>query len=125
MTTAAELIQEVRKIAAERPDFVYGKQGLISPDTCSYFGRDVGDESGSPCIIGQALKNLGVDTSLLKQAEDECDDNMGIASALDVKHIELAYTDREALWLSHVQRKQDNGETWAEAVESADKWVEL
>lgn len=125
MTTATELIKEVRKIAAERPDFVYGKQGLFSPDTCSYFGRDVGDESGSPCIIGQALKNLGVDTSRLKQAEDEYDDNTGIASALDAEYIELAYTDREALWLSQVQTKQDNGDTWAESVAKADKWVTL
>lgn len=125
MTTATELIQEVRKIAAERPDFVYGKQGLFSPDTCSYFGRDIGDESGSPCIIGQALKNLGVDTSRLKQAEDEYDDNIGIASALDVRHIEISYTDREALWLSHVQTKQDSDRPWAEAIEEADKWVTL
>ena len=124
MTTATELIQEVRKIAAERPNFVYGKQG-VDNDSCSYFGRDVGDETGSPCIIGQALKNLGVDTSRLKEAEDHLADDLVISSALDAGHIEIAYTDREAQWLLHVQTKQDSDETWAKAVEEADKWVTL
>lgn len=124
MTTATELIQEVRKIAAERPDFVYGKQG-VDNDTCSYFGRDIGDESGSPCIIGQALKNLDVDTSRLKVAEDQLADDLLISSALDAEYIELQYTDREAQWLQKVQTEQDYNECWAKAVEEADKWVTL
>lgn len=124
MTTATELIQEVRKIAAERPDFIYGNQGVVT-DLCSYFGRAVGDESGSPCIIGQALKNLGVDTSRLKQAEGDYDDGTGIDAALDEQFIELTYTVQEAQWLAKVQSSQDFGKPWAGAVEEADKWVTL
>lgn len=124
MTTATELIQEVRKIAAERPDFVYGDQG-IDNNTCSYFGRDIGDESGSPCIIGQALKNLGVDTSRLKQAEDELAEDLEISRVLGLGYIELPYTDQEAQWLQKVQTNQDFNDYWVKAVEEADKWVTL
>lgn len=124
MTTATELIQEVRKIAAERPDFIYSNQG-VDTDLCSYFGRAVGDESGSPCIIGQALKNLGVNTSRLKQAEDDYDDGTNIAAALDEQFIDLTYTVQEARWLDKAQSAQDFGNPWAKAVEVADKWVTL
>lgn len=120
-TTAKELIEEVRKIAKENPDFVYAKQeGRTNDDNCSYFGRAIGDETGTPCIVGQALKNLEVDTSALKEYEV-----LSIGSAIgDVLARELVaveYTDSERQWLDRVQYSQDIMGSWGEAVVYADK----
>lgn len=124
MTTATELIQEVRKIAAERPDFIYSGQPNGSHCLCSYFGRAIGDEAGSPCIVGQALKNLEVPMEGLREVEHAGEDS-DISTVLDRGYVDIEYTGSEAMWLAKVQMKQDDGETWAKAVEEADKWVAL
>lgn len=124
MTTAAELIQEVRKVAEERPDFIYSDQTEPNNILCSYFGRAIGDESGSPCIVGQALKNLEVDTEVLLKAE-KAGEETDICTVLDRGYVDIECTVNEAMWLAKVQSKQDDGYAWAQAVESADKWVEL
>lgn len=123
MTTATELIQEVRKIAAERPDFIYSNQG-VDTNLCSYFGRAVGDESGSPCIVGQALKNLEVNTEELWEVEHAGKDS-DIGTVLGRGYVDIECTGIEAMWLARVQMRQDDGLSWAEAVEEADKWVAL
>ena len=124
MTTAAELIQEVRKVADERPDFIYSDQTESTLNLCSYFGRAIGDETGSPCIVGQALKNLEVDTEVLMEVEHFGEDS-DISTVLDRGYVDVEYTGSEAMWLAKVQLKQDLGYAWAHAVEEADKWVAL
>lgn len=124
MTIAAELIQEVRKIAEERPNFIYSDQPNGTHSLCSYFGRAIGDEAGSPCIVGQALKNLEVPMEVLREAEQEGKDS-DISKVLDRGYVDIEYTGSEAMWLAKVQMKQDDGNSWAEAVEEADKWVTL
>ena len=124
MTTATELIQEVRKIAAERPDFIYSDQTESTLNLCSYFGRAIGDESGSPCIVGQALKNLEVPMEGLLEVEHAGKDS-DISTVLAMGYVDIDYSGGEAIWLDKVQMKQDDGKPWAEAVEEADKWVTL
>lgn len=124
MTTATELILEVRKVAEERPDFMYWDQPNGTHFLCSYFGQAIGDEDGSPCIVGQALKNLEVPMEGLREVEHAGEDS-DISTVLDRGYVDIEYTGSEAMWLAKVQMKQDDGETWAKAVEEADKWVTL
>lgn len=119
MTTATQVIEEVRRLAAEQPDFVYGDQEGAG-DACSYFGCAVGDTSGQACIVGQALANLNVDMSDLKRKEVG-GQGMAIGEALEWDVVEIPYTVEEQTWLDNVQYHQDRAGSWAQAVEQADK----
>ena len=119
MTTATQVIEEVRRLAAEQPDFVYGTQEGAG-GTCSYFGCAIGDTSGQACIVGQALANLNVDMSGLKRKE-ESDLGLAIGEALLLGKVDIPYTEEDARWLDNVQYNQDEDETWAQAVAMADK----
>lgn len=121
MTTATQVIEEVRRLAEEQPDFVYSKQeGANANEDCSYFGCFIGNTTGQACIVGQALAKLSVDMSDLKREEDK-GFGMGIAEALVGGVVDIPYTEREAKWLGDVQNHQDLGESWAQAVVLADK----
>ena len=124
MTTATQVIEEVRRLAEEQPDFVYSEQEGAAGSECSYFGCAIGNTAGQACIVGQALDNLYVDMSDLKRKEDN-GYGIGIAGALEWKVVDIPYTEREARWLGDVQYHQDLGESWARAVVLADKALRL
>ena len=119
MTTATEVIEEVRRLVAEQPDFVYGKQEGAGGE-CSYFGCNVGDSAGQACIVGQALANLNVDMSDMKHKEAQ-GYGMDIGAALEKEVVAIPYTEEEARWLGDVQYNQDFDKPWAQAVELAGK----
>ena len=106
-TTTQDLIDEVRKIAKEMPDFVYA-----TPFTkgCSYFGREVGDPTGQCCIMGQAFKNLKIDTSKI----DETHENIStVGDLILAEDIPVTYLDTSQVeWLDNVQLLQDEGISW-------------
>ena len=122
VVTVNDLVAEVRKVASADPDFRYrdNKTLLVS---CSYFGRAMGDLSGSPCIIGKAMANLEVDTSKLLRME-----STGASTAVDdiflEKWVDILVDEAEdfpmTVWLGHVQSYQDSGTSWSEAVRKAD-----
>lgn len=117
MVNTKQLIEEVRKIASENPEFVYGD----AITSCSYFGRTIGDSTGQRCIIGQAFKNLEVDTEQLFSAEGR-GDSPTIRLAIEDKLVDiLVGHGRELNWLDSVQRGQDNGWSWSYALVVADK----
>ncbi len=123
MTTATQVIEEVRRLAAEQPDFVYAEQEGANPnEDCSYFGCHLGNTAGQACIVGQALANLNVDMAKLEEAEDSGNDT-DIDSVLVSGIVNITYTSEEAKWLGNVQYHQDRKEPWARAVELADKAV--
>lgn len=113
--TTQDLINEVRKIAKEKPDFVYA-----TPFTkgCSYFGRQIGDPTGQCCIMGQAFKNLNIDTSNIDETP------VGVSTVGDLilsEAIPVTYLNESQVeWLDNVQRLQDEGFPWGEAVSSVD-----
>lgn len=118
IVTTKDLIDEVRKVAEAEPDFVYNEEG--SESECSYFGRDRGDTSGSPCIVGKALKNLEVDTSVLLARESGgFGDRIGFALSNGLVPV-TSLVDSERTWLNAVQDYQDCGLTWAVSVKRAD-----
>ena len=116
--TTQDLIDEVRKIAEEMPDFVYA-----TPFTkgCSYFGREVGDPTGQCCIMGQAFKNLKIDTSKI----DETHENIStVGDLILTEDIPVTYLDESQVeWLDNVQLLQDEGISWGEAVSIVDSPV--
>jgi hypothetical protein len=119
-----KLIQAVRDIAAENPEFVYKQHydngGGIS---CLYTLAD-----GTPdCIIGRAMARIG-------QPLPPQDPNGGNACTLlnsSVGHWGVheeapLFGNRDKVqWLTVVQSHQDNGVTWSHAVSEADRLYPL
>lgn len=86
------LIAEVRRIAAETPDYVY------SSDQCMYM------HEGQPsCIIGKALFNLGYLPNAKAGIEDQ-----GVNTALRILGLEVDANERR--WLTAVQFAQDGND---------------
>lgn len=98
-----KLIEETRKVAAERPDFVY-------PGQCYYV------EHGQPgCILGHVLWNLGI----IDEDFSRLDENgLSIPRAFPKLGIEI--DSDEFHWLSRVQHAQDSKQPWGEAIKEAD-----
>lgn len=107
-----KVAEEVRRLAESDPDFDYRAQRDDSDDGMpSYLGRAIDDLEGRPCIIGQALQNLGVPESALQRVEG--------LSAGDFFDCKLP----EVKWMEWVQEGQDTGQTWGVAVEVADSQI--
>lgn len=113
--TGKKVAKQVRKIAEERPDFVYTDQSVEVSDVedCSYFGRSVYDpDVGQGCIVGQALKDLGVTKEEMIKADIE---NHFASSAL--KRLGIFSMEEYDKFLDTVQYNQDAGLSWGMAIE--------
>jgi len=126
MNKISEVVAQVRRLAAENPDFVYEKvKSKSSEDSprCLYTHNGKGS-----CIVGQAI--LAVDDSLYSKLSDYDEGLIFGYSATLVVHdlypeeFEQDQGEMYASWLNWVQRKQDDGWTWAQAVRYADTFAE-
>jgi hypothetical protein len=122
--TWEQIEAEVRRLAAERPDFVY-----VRPETeprCMYW-HEAANEPG--CIFGHALYTLGVPVDRLvafdhmpQQATSPGypDDwySEGITNV--VKALGVNVTDEQEGWAKVLQERQDSGDTWGAAIEFTD-----
>ena len=115
--TVADVIEQVRALAAERPEFVYRSTSTDDGDhpSCSY----VTGADGQGCIIGQALMRLGVEEERLADLEDSIPGGMG-ADTLLFRLLGRGYAEGE-MWISAVQASQDTGIPWGKAVKIADE----
>lgn len=124
--TIAEIESKVRELASENPDFRYTPHN----GSC-YYTRGPEGEEGPGCIVGQALLAAGVDFDVLREFDDS-------AKASGIRFVARALADQgkivmpnfhDAEWLNTVQRDQDKGLTWSEAVVNADTevspWISL
>jgi len=111
--TAIDVAREVRKLAAERPDFVYARGSMTF---CSYAPNPV---MGAPegCGVGQALARLGVPLSRLVC----CTGTAGVV-IYDMTGPDPMRAD-VCGWLDRFQAEQDDSVPWAEAVATADRCV--
>lgn len=119
MKTVQSVIDEMRKLAAEEPDFIYAEQAYASAVIgCSYLGASIDyPNKGKGCIVGQALERLGVAREELKKLELSTASNA--LFQLDI----VATTDKERTalnWINSVQSGQDNGMSWRESMASSD-----
>jgi hypothetical protein len=103
-----ELIAEVRRIAAERPDTVYRQPSTSCG--CFYEKGECTDGSVG-CIFGQALNNLGYPVT-------------GTASIDIIARSRFVGNCLVILaWCREVQNVQDGGLSWGDAIISANtKW---
>lgn len=96
---------EIRRLAEESPDFVYKESSCDKP-SCIYKPTE---ENPKGCIIGAALTNLG------HKYEDRWE---GLPAQILLEALDV---DADFVWVDMVQRLQDNGRSWKEALAGADK----
>jgi hypothetical protein len=115
------LVAEVRRLAAESPDFVYRRPGRdrASGPECFYVHKTEDGEQVGGCLIGQALINLGVPIDEVAEL-----DTLDIGGAEDVLP-QFGIHTHEAVWAGWVQHYQDTGDRWGVAVMKADERVGL
>ena len=115
--TGEQLIETVRAVAHEHPNFVYNSHEV--PGKACFYRNEI---TGEPdCIIGRALDALGV-----------LPEEMGLNNTVSVLILLGTLSDSGLVeeisqsqmnWLCRVQSYQDSGDTWGDAVRKADKWV--
>ena len=115
--TPKDVLQEMVSIAQDNPDFVYTDQG--APDEgfihgCSYLGRAVGDPTGSACIVGRALSNLGVSDETLKYFEKT--PAGGVIPAVTVSYGDDDDDFSITNIIDQIQEHQDCGDSWGKAI---------
>jgi hypothetical protein len=112
--TADQVMQTLREVVAERPDYVYEVPEGYAAETnvsCYYVHGDV-----PGCVVGHVLNRLGVPLSDLALVEGRgaykvVDWFLNITDpdgVVDVEHV-----------LSVAQSRQDRGDSWGEALEVA------
>lgn len=107
----SDLWAEVKKVAAEHPDYVYEKPA----DGCAY------EVDGKPsCLVGHAMFRLGMSLDLIRR----CDSAGAIGHVLDEFYGEFDESgDDEGVCralLGWTQAVQDSGKPWGEAVSEAE-----
>lgn len=103
----SDLVDQVRKVAAQYPDFIYTK----TPGGRCLYGPTKKNPHG--CIMGKALQDLGL--PLPPEGE-------GISTFLAHAAEFLITPDDQArllYWLDEVQAAQDSGVSWGQAVSDA------
>jgi hypothetical protein len=109
--TFAELAAEVRRLAAERPDYTY-------PNTingCTYTTDTRNGITTPPCLFGQALLNLGASESVLEGEYNRI--------RVLMTTVGIFYGTTEGDWAAMVQAGQDDHARWADAVRDADEAI--
>lgn len=121
--TAADVVAQVRALAAANPDYVY--PGALDGGECSYVYDRLGSGTGQGCLIGQALQALGVEREWLRDHGDDAISmpNAGPSSASQVlRSLGVADDGDSYEFLDDVQARQDGGERWGGAALLA-TWV--
>lgn len=115
------VIREMRILAQKYPDFVYTDQTSLNQE-CSYLGASQRTPGiGQPCIVGQALTNLGVSRHALVRYEGSSADDL--IAYLAFNGDAHAYTDdlsETLLAIDKVQELQDTGSSWGRAITALD-----
>ena len=115
--TAAQIIQEVRKLAEASPDNVY----QLSNGLGCFYGKGQCTNESTGCIFGQAFTNLGIPGTWLD--DNTIGQNSYIYEILD--WLQIPHTSQESQWCGKVQSEQDYRVSWKIAVENADKYCQL
>lgn len=109
--TFEQLRDEVIKLANERPDYIYPAQCDEHNKKCFYIAS--GDVPA--CIFGEAMARLGFDVP-------EWCEGTNIATVLT--NLGVSFTSLQETWMRTVQRGQDVGTPWGEAVADANAYVD-
>ncbi|MFB7027161.1 MULTISPECIES: hypothetical protein [unclassified Streptomyces] len=109
--TDEQILSTLVQVAAENPEKVYqAPESMLDRYNSCFYVHEAEDGTQEPgCIVGQVLHRLGVPLVALKEAE-----TLGASSAVQLTT--QGVSRDVALFLRFVQRKQDRGSTWSEAV---------
>jgi hypothetical protein len=113
--TESRVMDVLREVVAERPDYVYKAPGhqVAGLESCFYVHTDAeGNDPKPGCLVGAVLHRLGV--PLEELAEREGTGAYIVASEL------LCTTMGAAHALDYAQSCQDAGDTWAGALSAAE-----
>lgn len=121
--TVTDVVNRIIVLSQEDPDFVYTTQlgtditdPLHSP-SCSYLGASLTTpNTGRPCIVGQALQDLGVSREDL--AEYEMEAGRDVVKGLLDDH---SNPSSEYTFIGLTQQIQDDGHPWGTAVNESRK----
>jgi len=119
MKPLIDLIDAIRKLAANYPDAVYANGTM---GACSYSqGAVTNGPERTGCIVGQAAALIGVSNQEIEHGGET-----GYGEFLDtLAKNKWLDTDSKSIgdqydWIGRVQERQDSGVEWGEAVKSAD-----
>lgn len=119
-----KLVQAVRELAAERPDFVYKSDPYREGPGCLYTLAD-----GTPdCIMGCAMARIGQPLPPQKVGTHEANECTLLNEDVYTWYGALGVGAESVTmkWLASVQNHQDNGYTWEAAVREADaRWGKI
>lgn len=116
--TFEQLEAEVRRLAEEKPDFVYPYIEVDNTISCYY--RPINGRCA--CIFGRAYLNLGYEFPEAFEIETS---SLSIASLLKLT-MRVQPTEEQLMWAIDLQGQQDCGTyTWSECVAHADTHVKL
>lgn len=108
--TEQDVLDKIVEIGNRFPDYVYRhKQGEL---ICQY--TDGADGQG--CIVGQALRALGVPYDMLKRY-DQDDDGIAASYVLRVllpRNLDVSVLDT----INLIQTRQDDGMPWGQAIKA-------
>lgn len=109
----SEVIAEVARLCQAFPAKVYERPETL--EACQYTGDAAGSGVGHGCLVGQALRNVGIPEQRLAMADVPHTGEP--ACQLVRKLVEEGLcegTSDEGAWLSDIQSYQDCGYTWGE-----------
>lgn len=118
--TAKDVFNRMIELAKKEPGFRYKDQHVLDKDgneveqsQCSYLGMDTqAPNLGRPCIVGQALADLGVD-------REELDEVEGKSARIALNELGVETDLRYTTAIKRAQEEQDGGETWGTAINAA------
>jgi len=110
-----KLIASVRRLASERPGYVYPRVNPIknTAGSCVYVA------DGQPsCIVGHALWELKL---IGPEFEDHFQNSGGVEEIISA--LDLSIDAKEITWLSEAQEQQDCGVQWGHVPENVDAGI--
>lgn len=117
MIIEEDLIGAIRQQAEAHPTRLY-VASLDGDTTCEYTPNTLNPLFG--CIVGEALAALGVPRRRLESLNNLGDWGSGRFGFAEVLSDLVADGALRSVWVARAQNSQDEGGTWAEAVEAAD-----
>jgi hypothetical protein len=106
--TVKDLENAVRELAIQNPTATY----YNSTGVCLYTYGSSGQGTG--CLIGQAILKLDDKLYNFLRKED-------YFSPMSINGILKKLNLEGSIWLSHIQKLQDIGDTWARCIEKTDE----
>lgn len=114
--TEEKVIEQVRKLAKENPNFVYMDRRTDDVENWSYLGYSIDEPNvGRGCIVEQALLDLGVTKEELAEIGIE-----NLTSSAVIDKLGIVAERGHSQYLDFVQDRQGTGESWGMAVKNAD-----